>query len=82
MAPWLNEVPVDSLLPFPNRTGTQAFEPNLLVSHLKGGSNAKEALYVKPVTLEQAVGIGGTALGSPKLLDTEHSELTRALLYQ
>ena len=58
VAPQLDEVPVDSLQLFLNRTATQAFEPDLLVSALPGGSNVKEALYVKPVTLQQAVGTG------------------------
>ena len=57
VAPWLDRVPVDSLQLFPNRTATQAFEPDAIVSDLKGGSNAKEALCVKVVTLEQAVGM-------------------------
>ena len=59
VAPWLDKVPVDSLQLFLDRTATQAFEPDLLVSALPGGSNVKEALYVKVVTLEQAVGMAG-----------------------
>ena len=57
VAPRLDKVPVDSLQLFPNRNATQPFEPDVLVSNLTGGSTPKEALYVKPVTLEQAVGI-------------------------
>ena len=57
VAPRLNEVPVNFMQLFLNRTATQAFEPDLLVSDLKGGSSVKEALYVKVVTLEQAVGM-------------------------
>ena len=58
VAPWLDKVPVNSLQLFLDRTATQAFEPDLLVSDLKGGSSVKEALYVKAVNLEQAVGMG------------------------
>ena len=57
VAPRLDTVPVDSLQLFLNRIATQAFEPDLLVSALPSGSSAKEALYVKVVTLEQAVGM-------------------------
>ena len=57
VAPQLDKVPVNFMQLFLNRTATQAFEPDLLVSDLKGGSSVKEALYVKAVTLEQAVGM-------------------------
>ena len=58
VSPQLDKVPVNFLQLFPNRTALEAFEPDLLVSALPGGSNVKEALYVKPVTLQQAVGTG------------------------
>ena len=57
VAPWLDKAPVNSLQLFLDRTATQAFEPDLLVSALPGGSNVKAALYIKVVTLEQAVGM-------------------------
>ena len=57
VAPQLDKVPVNFLQLFPNRAATQAFEPDVLVSNLTGGSSPKDALYVKPVTLEQAVGM-------------------------
>ena len=80
VAPRLDKVPVDSLQLFLNRATTQAFEPDVLVSNLTGGSNPKEALYVKPVTLEQAVGMGvDTALGPPMLLHTDLAHVSWAL---
>ena len=57
VSPQLDKVPVNFLQLFLNRAATQAFEPDLLVSALPCGRNVKEALYVKPVTLEQAVGM-------------------------
>ena len=57
VSPQLDKVPVNFLQLFLNRNATQPFEPDVLVSNLTGGSTPKEALYVKPVTLEQAVGI-------------------------
>ena len=59
VSPQLDKVPVNFLQLFPNKTATQALEPDLRVSGLTGGSDAKEALRVKPVILEQAVGTGG-----------------------
>ena len=63
VAPRLNEIPVDSLQLFLNRAAPEAFEPDLLASALPGGSNVKEALYVKIVTLEQAVGMASEDMG-------------------
>ena len=57
VAPRLDKVPVNFLQLFPSRTAMQAFEPDLLVGDLQGGSTPTGALIVKFVTLEQAIGI-------------------------
>ena len=63
VAPQLDKVPVNFMQLFLNRAAPEAFEPDLLASALPGGSNVKEALYVKIVTLEQAVGMASEDMG-------------------
>ena len=63
VAPQLDKVPVNFMQLFLNRAAPEAFEPDLLASALPGGSNVKEALYVKIVTLEQAVGMAREDMG-------------------
>lgn len=45
--PGLEQVPVQNLLLFSSETAEEAYEPDLLLSDLRGGTSVKTALYVR-----------------------------------